>query len=270
MEQTKVHSQGQVAAGAADVYEQFFVPALFAQWPPHVARAAAVKPGDRVLDVACGTGILARYVAAKAVGPAGSVVGLDRNPGMLAVAERAAPQVEWRQGQAEALPFGDNSFDAVLCQFGLMFFADRLQSLREMRRVLCPGGRVAVAVWDTYANSPGYATLITLLAQLFGEAVADELRQPFVLGDTQTLQQLFAEADIPDAVISTQMGMARFPSLESWIHTEIRGWTLAETLDDEAQRRLLVAATEVMQPYVSASGAVAFPAPAHIVRAAIS
>jgi ubiquinone/menaquinone biosynthesis C-methylase UbiE len=269
MEQTKALSQGQIAAGAADVYERFFVPALFAQWPPHLAQAAAVERGDWVLDVACGTGIAARYLACDVVGPSGSVVGLDRNAGMLSVAERMAPQLEWRQGQAEALPFEDNSIDAVVWQFGLMFFDNRLKSLQEMARVLRPGGRVAVAVWDSYANSPGYASLIELLARLFGESVADELRQPFVLGDMQKLQQLFAEAGIPDATIGTQMGVAHFPSLESWIHTEIRGWTLAETLDDEAQRRLLVAATEVMQPYVSASGAVAFPAPAHIVSAAV-
>jgi hypothetical protein len=91
-----------------------------------------------------------------------------------------------------------------------MFFDNRLQSQQEMTRVLRPGGRVAVAVWDSYANSPGYANVIDLLARLFGEAVADELRQPFVLGDIQELQRLFAKAGIPDAAISNR-APSRFP-----------------------------------------------------------
>jgi len=267
MEQITATAQGQVSTGAAEVYEEFFVPALFAQWPPYLAHAGAVRAGDRVLDVACGTGIAARHLAA-VTGPTGAVAGLDRNEGMLAVARRKSAQIEWRLGQAEALPFGDDTFDAVVCQFGLMFFDDQVQALREMARVLRPGGRVTVATWDTYANSPGYGRLIGLLADLFGESVADELRQPFALSDTREVAQLFAEAGIGEAVANTQMGVARFPSLESWINTEIRGWTLADRLDDRAQRDLLAAAAKVMQPYIAGDGMVAFPAPAHIVSSA--
>jgi ubiquinone/menaquinone biosynthesis C-methylase UbiE len=105
--------RGQVSRSAAEVYEEFFVPALFEEWTDRVAEAARVGPGARVLDVACGTGVLARKVAGR-VGSTGSVVGLDVNDGMLAVARRAAPGIEWRQGRAEALPFGDASFDAVV------------------------------------------------------------------------------------------------------------------------------------------------------------
>lgn len=260
-------AQGQVAAGAAEVYESFFVPALFAQWPPHLAGAANVCPEDRVLDVACGTGVLARYLAARVVGPAGAVVGLDRNAGMLAVARRMAPQVEWRLGQAEDLPFDDGEFDAVVSQFGLMFFEERVRALGEMARVLRPGGRLAVAVWDSYTNSPGYNALVDLLAQIFGEDVADELRQPFALGDVSALRRLFQQAGLTGITISTQPGVARFPSVEAWMYTDIRGWTLADVLDDDAYGRLLAAAQVVMQPFVNAQGEVAFGAPAHIVQA---
>src|SRR5262245_60940676 len=98
---------------AARAYEALFVPALFQQWPPVIAELAQIRPGERVLDVACGTGVLARH-AAQCVGPGGQVVGLDPNPGMLAVARENAPAIEWQQGVAESLPFPDGSFDAVV------------------------------------------------------------------------------------------------------------------------------------------------------------
>jgi ubiquinone/menaquinone biosynthesis C-methylase UbiE len=138
-------TRGQVTASAAEVYEEFYLPALFQEWTGPMLEAARVEPGARVLDVACGTGVLARALTER-VGPRGSVVGLDINEGMLTVARRVSPRVEWRAGAAEALPFEAESFDAVLSQFGLMFFDDRRAAIREMQRVLKPGGRLAVAV----------------------------------------------------------------------------------------------------------------------------
>src|SRR5262249_16959773 len=114
-----------------------------------------VGPGDDVLDVACGTGVLARSAKSR-VGPRGMVYGLDLNAGMLSVAAHSEPDISWVPGRAEALPMGDGTFDRVLCQFGLMFFADRGIAIREMARVLRPGGRVCVATWAGVAQSPGY------------------------------------------------------------------------------------------------------------------
>lgn len=109
---------------AAEAYEALHVSALFEEWTEPVLDAAEVEPGHRVLDVACGTGVLARAALSR-VGPTGAVVGLDPAPGMLAVAGRIAPSVDWQLGTAEALPFPDASFDRVVSQFGLMFFVDR-------------------------------------------------------------------------------------------------------------------------------------------------
>jgi ubiquinone/menaquinone biosynthesis C-methylase UbiE len=256
--------RGQVNQSAAEIYEDFFLPALFQDWAPRVADAAQVQPGQQVLDVACGTGVLARAVAER-VGEAGSAVGLDVNDGMLAVAERKAPQIDWRQGRAESLPFEDDRFDAVVSQFGLMFFEDRQAAIREMTRVLRPGGRLAVAVWDTLEHTPGYAAMVELLQRLFGEEVANGIRAPYNLGDTQTLAALFADAGLPAAEIATYQSTARFPSIEAWVYTDIKGWVLADTLDDNQFALLLNEAKQALSPYVTAGGGVEFGAPAHIV-----
>lgn len=110
----------QTQIDAAMAYETLFVPALFGQWAPIVAETAQISHGQKVLDVACGTGILAREAAAR-TGDDGIVIGLDPNPGMLAAAGTLAPAIEWHQGTAESLPFPDHSFDVVVSQFGLMF-----------------------------------------------------------------------------------------------------------------------------------------------------
>jgi SAM-dependent methyltransferase len=258
--------KGQVSRSAAEIYEEFFLPALFAEWGPRVVAAAAVGSGDRVLDVACGTGVAARTAAGE-VGPDGGVAGLDPNGGMLAVARRLAPEVDWHRGVAEAIPFDDGTFDAVTCQFGLMFFDDRVKSLSEMARVLRPGGRLAVAVWDRLDNTPGYAAMTALLDRLFGNDTGDALRAPYCLGDTNELRSLFDAAGIDGAVVSTHAGTARFPSIQSWVHTDVKGWTLADAIDDEQYARLAQEASREMQRFTGGDGTVTFAAPAHIVTA---
>src|SRR5687768_4083844 len=108
----------QVSLRAAETYEARFVPAIFAEWAPLLADLAGIRPGMAVLDVACGTGIVTRTVADR-LGSAGRVVGIDLNAGMLAVARRVRPELDWRQGDVAHLPFAEGSFDAVLCQMAL-------------------------------------------------------------------------------------------------------------------------------------------------------
>lgn len=256
--------KGQVTQIAAEVYEEFFVPALFQQWASRVADVAQISSNQRVLDVACGTGILTREVSER-VGAGGSVVGLDPNEGMLLVAKRKAPEIEWRQGRAEVLPFESNNFDAVVCQFGLMFFENRRAALEEMVRVLRQGGHLAVAVWDLLENIPGYTAVTKLLERLFGSEVADAMQAPFVLGNTKILQSLFADADVSNIQIMTYEGTARFPSINSWIYTETKGWTFADMIDDAQYQRLLQEAEKELRQFVTPEGTVAFRLPAHIV-----
>lgn len=249
---------------AATAYEELFVPALFAAWAERVADTAHLRDGERVLDVACGTGALAR-AAAKRVAPGGQVIGLDPSDGMLAVAARRAPQIEWRKGVAESLPFPDGSMEAVVSQFGLMFFSDRVGALREMLRVLRPGGRLAVAVWAALETCPAYVAFIGLLAKLFGAEQANVLRAPFALGDPGELLALFREAGAGAPMLATPPGEARFPSLRAWVEADARGWL---QLDDAQFEKLFAVAQRELAQYVGTDGSVRFAMPAHIVAVA--
>lgn len=253
---------------AAAAYEAFFVPALFEEWAHRVAAAARVGPGDRVLDVACGTGVLAR-AAADRVGVAGSVAGLDINPGMLAVAARQASQIRWRQGSADALPYEAGSFDAVVSQFGLMFFENQVAALKEMLRVLRPGGRLAVAVWGPLERSPGYAAFTDLLERRVGGNAADLLRHPFVLSDRNKLAARFAAAGMPTANVSTEVGTVRFPNVRLWVEADVKGWfpQAGIILNDAEVEALIAEAERTLGAFVESSGAVRFPIQAHIVTA---
>lgn len=256
---------------AAKAYEALFVPALFGQFAVKVADAARVGKGERVLDVACGTGILAREIL-KRVGPAGRVAGIDAVPGMIEVAQQIAPTVEWRQANAESLPFPDKSFDAVVSQFGLMFFMDRTQAIREMLRVLTSGGRLAVAVWDSLQNIPAYALAVELLESTAGQQAADALRAPFVLGDPDKLREMFSKAGANSIKVTTLSGTALFPSIRVMVEAELRGWlpVMGVNLSEEQINHVLNEADAALGAYATSDGQVRFDVSAHIVTAKIS
>ena len=257
--------QGQVSREAAEIYEAFFVPALFREPAQRLVRSAAIGCGQRILDVACGTGVVARE-AASAAGDPTSVTGLDNNDGMLAVASKVEPRIDWQLGSAEALPFHDQQYDRVLCQFGLMFFENRTAALREMMRVSRAGGHVLVAVWDSLERSPGYAAMVDLLRRLFGQRAADALRAPFALGEPDALRGTFGKAGITDIRLARIDVTARFPSLEAWVRTDVRGWTLSDMIDENQCGTLLQAARRELAVFQQDDGSVAFPSPARLVQ----
>jgi SAM-dependent methyltransferase len=260
------HATGQLSTNAADYYEEFFVPALFKERTGPLIELAQITAGDTVLDVGCGTGILARDAWLHMSG-IGEVAGIDRNDGMIATARRVAPDIDWHVGQVEALPFTDGNFDQVISQFALMFFEDRRVGLAEMWRVTKPGGRLTVAVWDKLENTPGYAAMTEIDARLFGDDVANELLTPYSMGDKDALLDLFEEAGVADASLSTHEGKARFASIKAWVDLDVDGWTLGEMIGPEGHERLLKAAEEELKQFVQDDGTVAFVSPSHMVTA---
>lgn len=242
---------------AAEFYEKSFVPAIFDEWARILVSAADISPGQRVLDAACGTGIVARR-ANEHVGNDGDVVGLDLNPSMIEVARQIRPDLQWREGDVTNLPFDDESFDVVLCQAALMFVPEPVAALREMHRVLRPGGKLAVQV---FGESAGYDVTADIVEQVAGEDEAAMFRMPFVLSDRSDFESLFAEAGIEPVTVETRQAAARFSSLETFLRTEIDAWILAGRVDVDA---MLEPARDRLQPFFTESGAVNIPMEGHI------
>ena len=269
--------QWQVTGSAAEVYEKELVPAIFGPWARLVVDLADPQKGDRVLDIACGTGIIARMVADR-VGPTGAVVGVDLNPGMLKVARtvwssgsRSGVQVEWQEASADKLPFPNASFDIAYCQLGLQFFADRPAALREMHRVLGSGGRLAVMVWRDLDESPGFAVLADALERHVGEAAAAIMRAPFGLSNADQLEALVRNAGFQDVAIQQRVGTVRFPSPEKLVLSYVAGSPLAGPVsqaNDAAREALITDAINALGEYTS-STELAFPIAAHLLSARV-
>ncbi len=259
----------QEIAGAR-AYESLHVPALFGQWCQRMLDAAEVGTGERVLDVACGTGVLARAAMAR-VGFSGYVAGVDPGRGMLAVARELEPHCHWREGVAEAIPFADHGFDALLCQFGLMFFSDRPQALREMARELRPGGKLALAVWDQLEHMQAYAVLVDILRHLAGEEAAAALSAPFCLGDRDRLMDLIEASPLAVESLTTIPGSAHFPDIRTMVEADLRGWlpVMGVRLSEPQIVSILGEAQMALAEYRDDHGHMVFQVPAHIVTATV-
>jgi SAM-dependent methyltransferase len=257
------------AREAAEAYESLHVEALFRQFAQPVLRAAGVSAGHSVLDVACGTGVVARE-AVNLVGSTGSVTGLDIDTGMLAVAQDREPSIQFLQADASSLPLDDDEFDAVVSQFGLMFFPDRVAALSEMLRCTRPGGQVVVAVWDDLARSPVYSRAVELLGRRGGPPAADALSAPFALGEPDELRSLAEAAGAATTSIDSVDGTARFPGLEVMMNAELRGWlpVCGVVLDEPTIGHILDEAEELFAEYVTSNREMCFPVRAHLLTMA--
>jgi len=225
----------------AENYERYFVPTIGAPVAADLVQAAGLRPGERVLDVACGTGVVTK-LAAERVAPGGAVTGLDPNPGMLAVARETTASdlsIDWRQASAEDLPFSDGSFDVVLCGMGLQFFSDRVAGLREFHRVLAPDGRLV-------ANVPGPAPpplemMADSLARHIGPESALFVRAVFSLHDPSDLRNLAAQSGFEDVHVRSAVTPLELPPPREFLWQYIRSTPLAAAVEqaDEKSRAAL-------------------------------
>lgn len=222
-------------------YERYFVPAIGAPVAQDLVEVAALQPGERVLDVACGTGVVTR-LAAERVGSTGRVAGSDVNPGMLAVARASAPRdapITWYETGAEAMPLSDADFDVVLCQMGLQFFSNKPAALREMARVLAPGGRLVL-------NVPGPTPeLLSIMADALGRHVAPPLASfvhvVFSLHDEAELRDLLTAAGFSDVEVRAAPKSLSLPPPEDFLWQYVHSTPLSEPVGklDEEKRDAL-------------------------------
>jgi ubiquinone/menaquinone biosynthesis C-methylase UbiE len=255
---------------AAQMYERFFGPSIFTPWTSVLLEHAAPRPGEQVLDLACGTGIVARHVA-PLVGAQGKITGVDISPDMLEVARECcsaedAP-LEWTEGDAVSLPLPDEAFDLAICQQGFQFFPDRAAAAGEMCRVLRDGGRAVVSVWKELEHHPVYKAVMEAEADYLGEDI-DEVARPFKFGGADALHGLFSEAGFERVEMIEESVEVRFSQPERFVHLTIVA--AAAVLpdfgkDDRAQLvEAVTAQTKDVLAQHRSGDTISFPMPAHI------
>jgi ubiquinone/menaquinone biosynthesis C-methylase UbiE len=229
------------ARRTAENYERYFVPSIGAPVAADLMKAASLRPGERVLDAACGTGVVTK-LAAERVAPGGTVAGLDPNPAMLAVARattRSDVSIEWHEARAEDLPFPDESFDAVLCGMGLQFFSDREAGLREFHRVLVPGGRLVANVPGP--TPPPLEVLADGLARHIGPESAAFVHAVFSLHDPDALRNLAIQAGFEDVDVRSAVTSLKLPAPAEFLWQYVWSTPLAAAVAqaDEERRAAL-------------------------------
>ena len=255
----------EVWARAAELYERGKESWLIWDFARRLADSAGVTAGDRVLDVGCGTGIVAKECARR-VGSKGSISGLDISEAMLAVARRSAPGIDWYQGDAEELPFPDESFDRVVSQLALMFFADREKAICEMWRVLRPGGTLAVAVLGTIP--PAYQRLVEVVERHLDSQAGDIVESRFVLGDRKEVERVFSRAGLDVIALDTVRGVQRFRSPSVFVELEVGASARLATRFANASAEAVARDVErAMKDHLTGDGEVEIPISMHIATA---
>ena len=239
-------------------YESSCVPAMFGPLAERLLDAAVLLAGERVLDIACGTGVVARAAVRRG---AAAVTGVDRNGAMLGVARRTTPEATFVEADAAALPLPDGAFDLATCQQGLQFFPDRTGALREFRRVLDPDGRAALALWPAIETHPGFAMLADALGRIVGPEAEAVMRAPYALADAADVEAFGRSAGFGSVVLEQVDGEFRWPSCDAFV----RGYGAGSMLRPVLERAPAGAVDRTVDAVADALGvtptgeAVAFP-----------
>ena len=235
------------------LHEQYLVPAIYAQWATRVADIAEIELGHHVLDVACGTGTLARAVQLE-TGLSGKIIGLDKNEKMLESAREKSHGIEWQLGDATALPFEKNRFDRVMCQFALMFIANRVATIKEMLRVCKPDGLVVLATWGPLHHGGAYEALINLVSKYIGSHAALKLSSPWSLGKPGAMDSLLLTSGVNEYECHQRVGQATYPSMRAFIETHLRLAGEFESLNEQSLEEIYSAADGQLRPFLAPSG----------------
>jgi ubiquinone/menaquinone biosynthesis C-methylase UbiE len=254
---SRLVDDGTYSENAAENYERFFVPAIGRPVARDLIETAELVSGERVLDVACGTGIVAR-LAAETLNETGTVAGLDVNPGMLAVARKLADEnvgIHWYEANAEAIPLPDGSFDVVLCQMGLQFMPSRVSALQEMRRVLAAGGRMVLNVPGP--TPPLFEIFAEALTKHINRDAAPLVQAVFSLNDVDEIRQLARDAGFGQVDASKKTKSLNLPPASDFMWQYIHSTPLATAIaegTDEQQRALEREVCERWQEFSSGDG----------------
>jgi ubiquinone/menaquinone biosynthesis C-methylase UbiE len=230
------HHHWQLDGSAPELYQKYLVPAITTKWAEDIIERTQPQPGEDVLDVACGTGVVAR-LAGKRMGQ-GHVTGLDLNTGMLAVARTlpsAGPPIDWIEGSALDLPFPAAKFDLVLCQLGLQFFPDQRRALLEMRRVLVPTGRVALSVYSPIDRTPGANAFVLALDRVLGPTASRIKRGEHSFNSPDELQKLLIDAGFAEVEVHIAVQTIAFPTVLDYVRFQLLATPMAALLSDRAE-----------------------------------
>jgi ubiquinone/menaquinone biosynthesis C-methylase UbiE len=237
------HHHWQLDGSAPELYERYLVPAITQKWADDLVGRAQPRAGEEVLDVACGTGVVARSASRRML--RGHITGLDLNKGMLAVARTRVsegPPIDWIEGSALELPFPAGKFDLVLCQLGLQFFPDKGRALHEMRRVLSPSGRIALSVYSSIEGTPGANAFVLALDRVLGPNASKIKRGEHSFNAPDELRKLLIEAQFAKAEVQTAVQQIAFPSVLDYVRFQLLATPMAALLSnrDEADRQAAI------------------------------
>jgi ubiquinone/menaquinone biosynthesis C-methylase UbiE len=265
----------QLDGSAPELYQRYLVPAITMKWADDLVSRAKPRAAEVVLDLACGTGVVAR-LAAKQM-ERGRVVGLDLNAGMLAIARtepRDGAPIKWIEGSALDLPFSSGSFDVALCQLGLRFFPDQGRALLEMRRVLSKTGRIALSAYSPIEHTPGAHAFVLALDHVLGAGSSKIKRDEHSFPSSTQLKNHLVEADFIGINVQIVEQQIAFPSVLDYVRFQLLATPMAALLKGRtgADRLSIIAkiASETAsfaQPPMFSSDRFAFPQEAYVATA---
>ena len=262
----------QLCKGGLESFEKYVVPAFGGVWAQEPVKRAALRKGDRILDVGSGTGIVARY-AYQSLGDSVDITGVDVNDIALDKAREisalnAAP-IEWKQADVSTMPFSDAKFDVLLCQQGLQYFPDRSRALKEINRVLVDDGRIVFSVWRPIEFSPFYFELHKALEKYINREAASTLASAYTLGDPIQLKTLFEDARFKNIKIRIVIKQMRYSPLEEFLFGSLFASPFADdilALEEIVREEMFQAIRKSISNYIDDDG-LAAPMECYVVSA---